>query len=597
MSGYPTVRIDGLLEVSGAGGCVGAANQYRAKINDRLTETGGLSPVAMSSHMETSPTSVTITATYRLVDPVSLVDLRATLLLYEDNVYWCCGYGGVDTWQHTTRKIYDQNITLTDVGDEATVVTTIPVQPSWNPNELHAVAYLQQTSGSKQIIQGRQVGYGMEPDYSLWFPFRVRSIPAGNGTATFDAVLTNISEATDTYTLQPGTLFGDWTTDFLVCGDNTPHSEPVQVVLDPDESCEFTVRVHTDGSKEIRSGTFLVTSLASGRTHTTTMRVFNGSYSVFLVDDDASQHDEMPLVRALDALGYLYETWDIYNGHANSSPGYGNMAGFDYVIWQTAWRFTSLLTDADIDALKHFMDDGGSLFLTSQEFLDTQTGPTAFITDYLGVASWTLDKGYDHLFGVVGDPIGDGLDLPLSFQYPSFKQGDDAVPGPTAVTAIRANDGSSATVRNQMGRGAKSVFMPSAFNAISETGADPNNTRVVLGRILDWLKPEVPAEAEDLPTAAWLTRIEGARPNPFNPRTEIHFVLSPAAAAEPVYLGIFDLAGRRLADLLHGRLTAGSHVRTWNGRTEEGEVAQSGVYFVRLTTREGVRSTKLVVLK
>jgi hypothetical protein len=245
-----------------------------------------------------------------------------------------------------------------------------------------------------------------------------------------------------------------------------------------------------------------------------------------------------------------------------------------------------------------YIAQGGRLFLTSQSFLNQLGGVSnPFVSDYLGVASWTLDRGYAQMDGVAGDVIGDGISLPLSFTYVTWKKGDDAVPGATASTDFLAPDGSHTTIRNTMAGGAKSVFMASAFNAISESAADPNNTKTVLARIMNWLEPPVPADVTVGQSPAFASRIDSVRPNPFHPRAEIGFALSTVGASGPVRLEIYDLAGRRVAGLVGGILTPGPHTRVWNGCTDNGAPVGSGVYFARLTTRAGSRREKLIFLK
>lgn len=597
VGGYPTVKIDGKYEmVGGLGGgdaCVRMAGYYRDIINQRRAETGGVSPVEITGTFLPLESSVTATATFRLVDPVSLTNLRATLLVYEDDVFWCCGYGGQNIWQHTTRYIYDETITLSGVGSERTVQRVIPVGVGWDPAKLHVVAYLQTTAGNKEMIQGKLLP--MVPDFTVAYERQVRSVPGGNGTAIFNGTVTNIGSSTDVVTLEVTDSFGAWDSDFLVCGDPYPHPGSVQITLDPSESCAFQLRVHTDAAREVREGTCRASSQATTRSESKDLRVFNGSYAVLFVDDDEGFDYETPIKNGLDALLYVYEHWDITNGHAQVSPDYDDMAGFDYVVWQTGWRTGTVITDNDTAAMAAFMDDGGSLFLSSQAFLNQYASPNVFITDYLGVASWVLDRGYTQMNGVAGDPIGDGISLPLSFQYPTWRKGDSAVPGPTASTVFLAPDGSHATVRNTMPDGAKSVFMPSSYNAISQSDPDPNNTRFVLQRIMEWLEPPTPAAVGD-DAGSLSGLIDRARPNPFSRRTEIAFELSAGAADAPIRLEIFDIAGRRVAGLFDGVLPAGPHTRVWDGRTEAGEAAGSGVYFARLSTRQGRSVEKLILL-
>ncbi|HMK38373.1 MAG TPA: T9SS type A sorting domain-containing protein, partial [Bacteroidota bacterium] len=64
-------------------------------------------------------------------------------------------------------------------------------------------------------------------------------------------------------------------------------------------------------------------------------------------------------------------------------------------------------------------------------------------------------------------------------------------------------------------------------------------------------------------------------PNPFNPATVIEYHL---AASQPVTLEVFNLLGQRVASLVDGVQTQGTHRVAW---TPGGSVA-SGVYYYRL---------------
>jgi len=83
-------------------------------------------------------------------------------------------------------------------------------------------------------------------------------------------------------------------------------------------------------------------------------------------------------------------------------------------------------------------------------------------------------------------------------------------------------------------------------------------------------------------------------PNPFNPRTEVHFELPRAGQ---VRLSVFDVGGRRVDVLLNDYLEAGPHSTSWDGRCSDGRMAPGGSYLFRLMG-PGVRSmTKGVLVK
>ena len=83
-------------------------------------------------------------------------------------------------------------------------------------------------------------------------------------------------------------------------------------------------------------------------------------------------------------------------------------------------------------------------------------------------------------------------------------------------------------------------------------------------------------------------------PNPFNMGTVIRYSLPEPS---PVEIAIFDAAGRLIAVLDGGPTRAGENVRHWDGRDRGGALVQSGVYFLRLRTRAGEASRKMIVVR
>jgi subtilisin-like proprotein convertase family protein len=97
--------------------------------------------------------------------------------------------------------------------------------------------------------------------------------------------------------------------------------------------------------------------------------------------------------------------------------------------------------------------------------------------------------------------------------------------------------------------------------------------------------------ADGLPTVLSLGR---NFPNPFNPQTTIDFAVPRAGR---VSLAVFDLRGRRVAELVNGDLTAGHHEVTWRGQDDTGRQVASGTYFYRLTADNETRTGKMLLVK
>lgn len=90
------------------------------------------------------------------------------------------------------------------------------------------------------------------------------------------------------------------------------------------------------------------------------------------------------------------------------------------------------------------------------------------------------------------------------------------------------------------------------------------------------------------------SRIEAVAPNPFNPSTEVRFVLGVDG---PVSVDVVDARGRSVRALLSAHLSVGSHTVHWDGKDDVGRPAASGVYFVVLRALDGRRTTKAVLVQ
>jgi serine protease len=89
-----------------------------------------------------------------------------------------------------------------------------------------------------------------------------------------------------------------------------------------------------------------------------------------------------------------------------------------------------------------------------------------------------------------------------------------------------------------------------------------------------------------------------AQPNPMRGGTTVRYAL-PASAE--VSLRVYDTTGRLVRVLEEGTEPAGLHQSVWNARNEGGAEVAPGIYFLRLTAREGdttrVRDQRLVVVR
>jgi hypothetical protein len=93
------------------------------------------------------------------------------------------------------------------------------------------------------------------------------------------------------------------------------------------------------------------------------------------------------------------------------------------------------------------------------------------------------------------------------------------------------------------------------------------------------------APEDQLPVAITLLQ---NYPNPFNPATTIVFSIDRPSF---VRLEVFGITGRRVAELLRGRVDAGEHRLLFSG-----EGLPSGTYLLRLSTATSAPVTRKLVL-
>lgn len=103
--------------------------------------------------------------------------------------------------------------------------------------------------------------------------------------------------------------------------------------------------------------------------------------------------------------------------------------------------------------------------------------------------------------------------------------------------------------------------------------------------------PTAMSDQADIPQTF---RAGPARPNPFNPSTEIAFDLP---ARQHVRLVVYDPAGRHVATLVDTALPAARHTARWKGRDHAGRTVAAGTYLYRLEAGPWSASGKLQLVK
>ena len=156
---------------------------------------------------------------------------------------------------------------------------------------------------------------------------------------------------------------------------------------------------------------------------------------------------------------------------------------------------------------------------------------------------------------------------------------------------ITINDGDEVlSINFQIQENAPQVMIVS-FTGASVADEIGNELHVMTGNGQVTLNPTGINGNSTIPTVFNLAQ---NYPNPFNAETKISFALPKASN---VTLDIIDMMGRRITILENGHFDAGNYDITWNGRSDDGRLVSSGVYFYRLKTDSYQNTKRMLMLK
>lgn len=241
-----------------------------------------------------------------------------------------------------------------------------------------------------------------------------------------------------------------------------------------------------------------------------TFQMVVGRSGVLMVDDDAGESYDSFFTSALSSLGISYDVWSYAS---SGSPSESVLNLHRAVVWTTGKDCgsagnPSTLTDTDQTHLRDYLDNGGKLFLSSQDFL-YDNNPNDFIINYLHITGHSDDQGISSVAGISGDTISDGMSI--SLDYPFNNYSDYIVPGAdaasifyhTGLASASSRDGKLTLLEYDLSSsnqndycalrypatgmvGCQVVFFAFPFEAVPQQGTYPNNARTVMGKIMNW---------------------------------------------------------------------------------------------------------------
>lgn len=167
--GTPTVFFDGGDSVTGP---TDAYTMYRARIEARRS-----TPPLVVLGAELTLDDATSTGSFVIeIDEVSGSPIPnpeecvVRALVFEDDVYFCCGIGGRDTWGRVARLVVEAGMLETRAaGAGQTVIADFTIEPSWNVANVRAIVFVQRgTSGEVLNATRANVVVTSPVDASSW---------------------------------------------------------------------------------------------------------------------------------------------------------------------------------------------------------------------------------------------------------------------------------------------------------------------------------------------------------------------------------------------------------------------------------------------
>ena len=334
--------------------------------------------------------------------------------------------------------------------------------------------------------------------------------------------------------------------------------------------------------------------------HWTTLRG-----DLVLIDDDEGAGYEFYFQDALQKIFHsttpypwkAYHHWDVAEKGIFPASRLGELK-HPYVIWFTGDADSTALTPAERDTLLALQNRNADILLTGKDIAEG-VPDSLFLAQALHVryrGNSTFVPRF--VYGVSGDPLSDSLNFSTWGGFGANNQFYDRdivqplAPAQTIFHYLPA-DSQSAGIRFEGNY--KLIFLGFGVEGIRDNFPPYNNRRDLLVAVLSWFQGISGfTETTRSPAAIHSFHLFPLYPNPFNSSVVVRFFLSQP---QRVKLAVFDVLGRRVALLIDRPLKSGLQQVCWNGTTDSGNPAASGIYYFRLSSQFQQRVQKGLYLR
>ena len=272
-----------------------------------------------------------------------------------------------------------------------------------------------------------------------------------------------------------------------------------------------------------------------------------------------------------------------------------NMDNYDIVIWHSFNQAEDIVNDFEEEILMGYLDNGGCLIMTSSGFVIDNADSRLMRTYFLAALN-NSDTEENMISGIEGDPHFEGGRFYAGGNDgsgagdPMFQPSIAALDGGREVLEwTRADEASGVSNVNDTYMTLLLSFPIESIEGFSNT----DSREEFLMRVYDWYNnPDDPDNVPPDPDAKpQQFSLNAAYPNPFNSKTMIPFTLG---ASGELSLGLFDISGREIVQLLNASLQAGEHLISLDAKALG---LASGVYYLKLSSGVNTAKQKILFLR
>jgi uncharacterized repeat protein (TIGR01451 family) len=314
------------------------------------------------------------------------------------------------------------------------------------------------------------------------YPLRQDQVWQAGRSITYTAELRNTGRATDRFALSLSPSV--WPSSVWDAAFSQTITQSTSLGACQTQTLGLKVTVPPDVAWNV-SDVVTLTARSQAESARTTQAAFHSKAPapILLVDGHRWYDTLGDYQTALEANQFPYDVWspvpDPHPGAA--SPSLQRLQRYPVVIWFTAYDWYATLTPDDEAQLTAYLDGGGRLLFSSQDYLYTN-GFTDFASRYLGVAGYTESLTATRVMGAAGSPVGDHF-APSDLAYPFPNWSDALRPTPTAQLAFWGQHAQPVALTSEHSpwKTAFFAFPLEAFAAKEMADA--------VGQVVDWLSP------------------------------------------------------------------------------------------------------------